>query len=264
MNKHEVKLRLEASSFDNSGSFEGFASVFGNTDSYGDVVVQGAFARTIKNRTKANGKADFPILWNHNPNEPLGVTTSMVEDSKGLKVTGQLNLEVQRAREIYSLMKQGAISGLSIGYTTIKDKIVEGKRNLLEVRLYEWSPVTFPANEAAGITSVKSVLEAKADSDVASLSFSHEEWERDEVLSWAEANGFKSTDLTDGERSFSLKQFDPSEGSEFSVIRISGVSGISATLCKKKPTALEPSGDKLVASDIHAMTQALKSYSGSL
>lgn len=161
--KHDVMFEIKSISDD--GEFEGHASVFGNVDSYGDVVEAGAFKKTIKDRISKFGKADFPILWNHNPNEPLGVTTSMKEDAEGLAVTGQLNLDVQRAREIRSLMKQGAIKGLSIGYSTIKEKIVDDIRKLKELKLWEWSPVTFPANEAAAVSAVKADQELATEEE---------------------------------------------------------------------------------------------------
>ncbi len=139
------------------GAFSGYASVFGNVDSYGDIVEPGAFSRTMQNRIAATGRPDFVILWNHDPHEPIGVTVEMAEDERGLRVTGQLNLGVQRARETYALLKQGALSGLSIGYRTIKETVdATGIRHLKELRLYEWSPVTFPANESALIDTVKS------------------------------------------------------------------------------------------------------------
>ena len=143
-------FRLRVKQLDDTGMFEGYASVFGNTDSYGDVVDRGAFAKTIGDKA-----GRFPILWQHNPDEPIGVSTGMVEDMHGLAVTGQLNLDTQRGREAYSLLRQGALQGLSIGYQTV-NSVMDGKlRRLTEVKLWEFSVVTFPANELANVTSVK-------------------------------------------------------------------------------------------------------------
>jgi HK97 family phage prohead protease len=134
------------------GVIEGYGSVFGNVDSYGDIVVAGAFAQTLK------GDRAPAMLWQHNPDEPIGVWTEVREDKRGLVVKGQLALGTQRGREALELIKMGALSGLSIGYSTVKSSFDEqsGIRSLLELDLWEVSPVTFPANEAARITSAKS------------------------------------------------------------------------------------------------------------
>ena len=146
----DVKFSVKAVD-DEQGVIEGYASVFGNVDWYNDVVDKGAFKRTLN-----NGK-NIPILWQHNADFPIGVTTEAREDARGLYVKGKLVLESEKGREAYALIKAGAIKGLSIGYDTIEytwneeDQI----RHLTEVRLWEWSPVTFPANEEAEITGVK-------------------------------------------------------------------------------------------------------------
>ena len=101
--------------------------------------------------------------WNHKPDEPLGVYTLLQEDEKGLYVEGRLLVnDVVRAREIHALMKAGAIDGMSIGYSTIeynynKDTDV---KELLKLKLWENSIVTFPANDLSRIESVKSTLQA--------------------------------------------------------------------------------------------------------
>ena len=143
---------LEVKEIDEAGQFTGYASVFGNEDSYGDVVERGAFKRTIK----AKG-GQFPMLWQHEPWEPIGLFTEAAEDDTGLTVQGHLNLDTQRGAEGYSLLKQGALRGMSIGYETINSKPRDGRgRNLTEIRLWEISLVTFPANERALVGSIKS------------------------------------------------------------------------------------------------------------
>ena len=145
-----VAAEIKASA---EGVIEGYGSVFGNLDSYGDIVVAGAFEATLK------ASARMPaMLWQHDPDEPIGVWTEMREDARGLVVKGQLALGTQRGREALELIRMGALSGLSIGYRTVKSSYDEqsGVRSLLELELWEVSPVTFPANEAARITSAKS------------------------------------------------------------------------------------------------------------
>lgn len=156
MSKHfRVFAELKA---DEKGVIEGYGSVFGNTDSYGDIVAPGAFSRTLASAEKSG---QMPaMLWQHNPDEPIGVWTSMKEDKRGLFVTGQL-ADTQRGREALTLTKMGALTGLSIGYSTVKFEYDQAKdvRTLTDVDLWEVSPVTFPANDKARISAVKSASE---------------------------------------------------------------------------------------------------------
>jgi HK97 family phage prohead protease len=138
---------------DETGTFEGYLSVWDVVDHGSDSVKKGAFTKTLAEKAKAG--RFFPILWYHNPYEPLGVFTEMREDAKGLYVKGKLNLEVQAAREKYALLKQGAIDSMSIGYTALKWETKNGIRYLQELKLWEGSLVTFAMNEDALVTSVK-------------------------------------------------------------------------------------------------------------
>ena len=149
-------VKFETKEIDESeGTFTGYASTFTDRpDAYGDVVDKGAFKKTI---SENNGR--IKILWNHNPNEPIGKPLEMAEDEKGLLVKGKLTLGVQRAAEVLALMRDGVINEMSIGYDTITDSIEKGVRHLKEVRLWDVSPVTFAANPDATITGVKSDLE---------------------------------------------------------------------------------------------------------
>ena len=152
---------FEVKAVQEDGFFSGYASVFGNEDSYGDIVVKGAFADTIAD-WKARGKMP-PILWNHKPDEPLGVYTLLQEDEKGLYVEGRLLVnDVVRAREIHALMKAGAVDGMSIGYSTVEYNYNKETdvTELLKLKLWENSIVTFPANDLSRIESVKSTLQS--------------------------------------------------------------------------------------------------------
>lgn len=141
------------------GCFEGYGSVFNITDGGGDIVVPGAFSETLATQ-KAAGRMPA-MLWQHRPAEPIGVYTSMAEDSIGLKVSGQLALKTARGAEAYELMKMGALSGMSIGYRSRDDSYdrVTGVRTLKKLDLIELSLVTFPMNDASRVSSVKSVIE---------------------------------------------------------------------------------------------------------
>ncbi len=135
---------------DGTRTIEGFASVFNNVDSYSDIVVPGAFTKTIKGRKPV-------MLWQHDSDEPIGVWDEVEEQKKGLYVKGRI-LETSMGNDAYTLVKAGAITGMSIGYAAKKWEIDadKGVRKLTEVDLYEVSLVTFPANEKAQITRVKS------------------------------------------------------------------------------------------------------------
>lgn len=124
-----------------------------------DVVDKGAFKKSIK-----ESRGVWPILANHDPSNHIGYNMRAEEDEKGLYIEGKLNLDVQSAREKYSLAKQamelGTNLGLSIGYMTIKaepDRENMVIRHLKELKLFEYSLVTFPMNTAAMITSAKSL-----------------------------------------------------------------------------------------------------------
>lgn len=159
METKDFKFNLEDTDED-KGTFTGVASVFDAVDSYNEVVLKGAFKKTIREN---DGK--FPLNWFHKLTEPLGMIYPK-EDQMQLKVKGVLNLDVQSAREKRSLMKQGAVTGLSIGFQTIKDEWDDKKkiRKLKEIKLYEISLITrnIQACPGAEIGDVKANLEPKS------------------------------------------------------------------------------------------------------
>ena len=158
--KMQVKhLTLSLKATGEEGMFEGYGSVFGNVDSYGDVVMPGAFARTIEER----GAGNVAMLWQHSGGEPIGVWTEMREDARGLFMRGSLNMETQRGREAYALMKQGAIKGLSIGFMVRGEEYDNeaAVTRLTDIDLWEVSVVTFPANSAALVSAVKSLSDGE-------------------------------------------------------------------------------------------------------
>ncbi len=153
---HEEKtFSFEVKEVDeDEGIFTGYAATFSDTpDSYGDIIDKGAFKKTLK-----EGSKRIKILWNHYILEPIGKPIEMLEDDHGLLVKGKLSLGVQRAREVLSLMKDGVVTEMSIGYDTIKQTRTEGIRHLQEIKLWDVSPVTFAANPDALILGVKAEL----------------------------------------------------------------------------------------------------------
>jgi len=181
-----------ASSDDKAMTFSGYGAVFGNVDSYGDVLAAGCFAETLR---EAKGSGIWPaMLLQHGGGmfggtaedmTPIGIWTAMEEDNKGLVVEGKL-ADIPRGRDLYTLMKmqpRSAINGLSIGYVpvewSVRTKPEEPRRTLKKVKLWEVSPVTFPANSKARVTDVKTA----APSEIERLL-------RDAGLSSAEAKAF--------------------------------------------------------------------------
>lgn len=144
------------------GVFAGYASLFGRRDGQGDIVMPGAFADSLRRR----GPSGVRMLFQHNPAEPVGTWLEMRETARGLYVLGRLDRNVQRGRELVSLLESGGIDGLSIGFRTVAaktDRIIKARR-LLNVDLWEISLVTFPMLEGARVSSVKSASWALADS----------------------------------------------------------------------------------------------------
>jgi HK97 family phage prohead protease len=135
------------------GSFHGYASLFGETDLNRDVVLPGAFGKSIRQR----GAAGIRMLFQHDPASPIGVWREVREDARGLFVSGRLMPEVAKAREVLALMRAGAIDGLSIGFRTVRGRTdaKSGVRRLIEVDLWEISVVTFPMLPAARVSAVK-------------------------------------------------------------------------------------------------------------
>lgn len=151
----EIKnLQFKNSAIDiDSRTFTGYASIFGNIDSYDDIVMPGAFSKTIQER-----KDKVKVMYNHS--WTIGKALEMEETGKGLFVKGYVST-TQRGDEVLALMADGAIDEMSIGYEAIKWDYDEmsGKqvRKLTELKLYEFSPVDFAANDQALITGIKAL-----------------------------------------------------------------------------------------------------------
>ncbi len=143
-----IKLRAG----DAPGAVYGYGSVFGIKDLDSDIVVKGAFAKSISQRMPK-------LLWMHDHSQPIGKWTGAEEDDYGLKLEGELFLDVAKGKEAHAILKKDkSLLGLSIGYRIVDSDYNSSDRAkyLNELDLWEVSLVTFPANEAAGVTSVKS------------------------------------------------------------------------------------------------------------
>lgn len=150
MKMQRVQIPLEVRAAGEGNKITGYGSVFGNIDAYGDTIAPGAFKASLDRHSE---KGTSPaMLWQHNPDWPIGKWTEIAEDDRGLRVEGAL-AATQLAADVGALARMGAITGASIGFITKKSHMdeVSGVRTITEIDLWEVSLVTFPANEAARI-----------------------------------------------------------------------------------------------------------------
>lgn len=133
------------------GTIEGYASTFGGPpDAYGDIIAPGAFQRSLAD-IKAEG-VQPPMLWCHDTSAPIGKWLHLEEDRTGLFARGAINLNTTLGRDAYAHLKDGDVSGLSIGFAIGKDgrqSLGGGNRLLTDIDLVEISVVTLPANRRA-------------------------------------------------------------------------------------------------------------------
>src|SRR3954468_18312689 len=160
------------------GTVEGYASLFGELDAARDMVMPGAFARTPKSR----GLRRIPMLFQHDPAEPVGVWLELAEDFRGLRARGRLIPEVARARELFALVRDGAVDGLSIGFRTVKGRIDPASRvrRIVDLDLWEISIVTFPLLSGARVRAVEGPVSSPPQ-----LSYARARAERE----WSAARG---------------------------------------------------------------------------
>jgi HK97 family phage prohead protease len=142
---------------DGEGIIEGYIVVWDTVDSYNSTFQPGAFKKTLQERGNK-----IKLLWNHEQTV-IGKPLEIREDDKGVYFRGKLLTDsIEKAREVYELIRAEAINTMSFGFTTVKDVWERGVRVIKEVRLMEISPVIFEANENAVITGVRGAAEARA------------------------------------------------------------------------------------------------------
>lgn len=159
MQNKRLFIQTDLKEIDNEkGVFEGYASTFGNMDQVQDIIEQGAFTESLKKRMPK-------VLWQHQMDKPVGKLLNIQEDSKGLYVKVKLITDTTLGKDAYTLMKEGVIDKLSIGFM-IQDAEYDQEKNVRIIKqadLYEFSLVTIPANEEASITRIKSVPSNERD-----------------------------------------------------------------------------------------------------
>lgn len=172
-------IPLEIKAVGDDGLIEGYGSVFGVVDSYGDVVQPGAFIDSLVEARRKGRK--IKMLYQHDPRRPIGLWDDLAEDSKGLYCKGRLlNNSIPDAATAYELAKAGVLDGLSIGYRTIESAPHADKPNVTTLKkldLFEISIVTFQACEPAKIQSVKAAHEPLIQKLMAGDRLSLREWE---------------------------------------------------------------------------------------
>lgn len=164
METKSLALELKA---DDAGMVEGYGSVFGGLDSYGDTIEPGAFAESIAKRKPK-------MLWQHRMDKPIGVWDEVAEDGKGLRLKGRL-ADTELGREARQLVKMGAMDGLSIGYRTLADEMRGNNRVLKKVDLWEVSFVTIPADENARAAVKSLATERECEDALRDMGFSRRE-----------------------------------------------------------------------------------------
>lgn len=209
--------------FGDAGTFEGYASRFGNVDLGNDVVMPGAFKEFALTRA---GKVK--ILNQHGQRDPIGLA-DVRQDSQGLEFKGALVLGVPSARTVYEQMKGGLIEETSIGYDVLPGGAKvrdDGVRELRALKLWEISVVTFPMNPLATIDAVKAIGEIKTIRELEDHLRDAGGFSRNEAKALA-FGGFKALqDLRDAGN-----ESDSSQAAVALVqqlIRISGLNGANA------------------------------------
>lgn len=139
----EIKAALAV---DDTGEISGIAWPFGSPDRVGDVIEKGAIA----------GPGNLPMLFGHDPMQPIGVWDNITETAEGLTVKGRLLIhDVEKAREVHALIKAKAVTGLSIGFVTKASKPRQRGRTITALQLHEISVVAVPCHPGAQVTSIK-------------------------------------------------------------------------------------------------------------
>ena len=137
----------------------GYASLFGQKDLGGDIVHRGAFASSILSLKDGT----LPMLFAHETKKPIGVWNRMFEDATGLFVCGDIYLGTKHTDRTARLVRGGALTGLSIGYRTLRSRPLNPGRALIELELWEVSIVAFPMLRAARITQIDAQIDDQVD-----------------------------------------------------------------------------------------------------
>lgn len=211
MKTKTVGMAVKAAGPDDSleeGQFVGYASVFGNVDSYGDIVQPGAFTKTLE---AWDASADvLSCLWAHDMSDPfsnLGEVLEAAQDDHGLRVKVALDLDNPKAAQIYRLAKGRRLTQMSFAYEVLDGEKTDDGYLLKELALYEVSLVPLGANSLTDVVAIKTLSDGLVDGLKAgrTLSGKNEQAIRDaidileEVLKTLEAIADEDDEATDDE-----------------------------------------------------------------
>lgn len=165
-----------------TGTVTGYFSIFGNIDSDGDMIMPGAFKRTLQNNYKR-----LKHLNQHRPHEPLSGTKDnrliVKEDTKGLYFESQIS-QTSYGKDTLLLYQDGVLDEHSIGFEVVQTQKAKGYNELVELKLWEGSSVTWGANEMAGTNSVKSLNKEQCFSKMNEVlkAIKHGKYENEEIF----------------------------------------------------------------------------------
>lgn len=160
-NLYNYKTAALAASFKDAdskkGIVTGYFSAFGNKDSDGDIIVKGAFARSISKHGPDSEQPRIKHLFNHDTTKPLGKLLMLAEDNKGLYYESQVGTHTL-GRDFIKMIESGLITEHSIGFRTVKDEIKPDGKYLFELHLWEGSSLScWGANSETPVTGVKAI-----------------------------------------------------------------------------------------------------------
>jgi len=212
MEQKRIPLQIKAL---DERQFEGYGSIFGNVDLGGDVIIRGAFQKSLK-RHKQEGALP-QMFWAHDPSQVPGMWVDMAEDAKGLYVKGTL-ADTQLGNEVHTLLGMKAVRGLSIGFSMTHDSVEyddDGTRIIKEVDLWEVSVVSLPMNPRAQVAHAKTRLSAAGEyvpttQELSALKRRLEAWLRGEGLSKASAISYASMAFRDDDGA--TPELSPADG----------------------------------------------------
>ena len=163
------------------GFFSGYLTVWEDVDSHNSRFAKGSFTKTIKEQGER-----VKVLYNHS--SLIGKALVLREDDYGLYAEGQLNMEVEKARDTLSFMLDGTLDGLSFMFKSIKQKYENGVLVIKEVRLFEFGPVDFPSGDTAIITNVREQQQQERSTDFKESLLQEELYDKEWVLRYALSN----------------------------------------------------------------------------
>lgn len=138
------------------GIVTGYFSIFGNKDSDGDIVLPGAYKKTLKENGPDSAKPRILHLYMHDSMKPLAKPSVLKEDKTGLYFESTIS-HTQLGKDVIQLYQDKVLTEHSIGYQIIKRERDESReeQKLIELKLWEGSTVSWGANMDAIVSTVK-------------------------------------------------------------------------------------------------------------